>query len=48
MVLLYNESNMDLFYNSELVEDIKKVKGTLRIQSNGGEMSVNQKASIPG
>ena len=39
---------MNLFYNPDLVEDINKVKRNLRIQSNGGEMSVNQKAKIPG
>ena len=30
-----------------MVEDIKKIKGPLRIHSNGGEMSVDQKAKIP-
>ena len=39
---------MDLFCNPDLVEDIKKVKGPLRIHSNGGEMSVNHKSKIPG
>ena len=48
VVLLDNESNMDLLCNPDLVEDIKKVKVNLRIQSKGGEMSVNQKAKIPG
>ena len=47
VVLLYNESNMDLFYNPDLVEDIKKINRPLRIQSNGGEMTVNNKAKIP-
>ena len=31
VVLLDNESTMDLFYNTDLVEDIKKVKRPLRI-----------------
>ena len=48
VVLLDNESNMDLLCNPDLVEYIKKVKVNLRIQSKGGEMSVNQKAKIPG
>ena len=48
VVLLENESTMDLFYNPDLVKDIKKVKGPLRIHSNDGEMFVNQKANIPG
>ena len=45
--LIENESNTELFCNPDLVEDIKKVKITLRIQSNGGEMSVNKKANKP-
>ena len=48
VVLLENESTMDLFCNPYLVEDIKKVKRLLRIQSNGEESFVNQKAKIPG
>ena len=48
VVLLDNESTMDLFYNPDLVEDMKKVKKPLMIQSNGGEISINQKAKIPG
>ena len=48
MVLLDNESTMDLFCNPDLVEDIKKVNRPLRIQSKGGEMSINQKEKIPG
>ena len=48
VVLLENKYNMDLFYNPDLVGDIKKVKGTLRIQINGREMYANQKANIPG
>ena len=36
VVLLYNNSTMDLFFNKYLVEDIKKVNIPLRIQSNGG------------
>ena len=48
MVLLDNKSIMDLFCNPYLVEDINKIKGILRIQSNGGEISVNKKSKIPG
>ena len=48
VVLLYNESTMDLFCNPDLVENIKDVKRPLRIHSNGGEMSVNNKSKIPG
>ena len=48
VVLLDNKSTMDLFCDPDLVEDIKKVKGPLRIQSNGGEIHANQKAKISG
>ena len=44
VVLLKNESTMYLFWNPDLVEDIKKVKITLRIHSNGGKIYGNQKA----
>ena len=43
VVLIYNESTMDLFCNPDLVEDIKKFNRPLRIQSNSGEISVNRK-----
>ena len=43
MVLLDKKSNMDIFCNPDLVDDIKKLKGHLRIHSNSGEMSANQK-----
>ena len=39
---------MDLLQNPELFEYIKKVKGPLRIQINGVEMSANQKENITG
>ena len=48
VVLLDNDSTMNLFCNPDLVEDIKKVKRPFSIQSNGGKFSVNQKAKIPG
>ena len=48
VVLIDNKYNIDLLCNPYLVEDIKKVKGPLRIQSNGREMSANKKAEIPG
>ena len=48
VVLLEKESTMDLLYNPDLVEYIKKMKVLLRIQSNGREIYVNQKTNIPG
>ena len=48
MVLLYNESTMDIFCNPDFVEYIKKLNRPLRIQINGGEMSINQKENILG
>ena len=48
MVLLDKESTMELLCNQDFVEDIKKLKGHLRIHSNGIEMSINKKSNIPG
>ena len=47
MVFLDNEYTMDLFCNQTCLE-IKRVKGPLRIQSNGVEISVNNKSKIRG
>ena len=47
VVLIDNESTLDLFCNQDSVKNIKNIKGPLRIHSNGGEISVNQKAKIP-
>ena len=41
VVLLENESTMDIFCNPELAEDIKKVKRLFRLQSNGGKITIN-------
>ena len=48
MALLDNDYTIDLLCNLYLVEDIKKVKVTLMIQSNDEEFSVNNKTKISG
>ena len=39
---------MELLCNQDFVEDIKKLKGHLRIHSNSIEISINKKSNIPG
>ena len=48
VVLLENESNMDLSCNPDFVGDIKKLKKPLMIQSNVGDMSINNKSKKHG
>ena len=48
IILLDNESTMDLFCNKSIVNKITKSKSRLKVQSNGGSMYVTNKASIPG
>ena len=48
VVLLDNNYTMDLFCNPDLVEFNRKSKKPLMIQSNGGDISVNQKAHKSG
>jgi hypothetical protein len=46
IILLDSQSTMDLFCNPLLVHSIKKSKKSMKLQSNGGTMTVNHKASI--
>ena len=39
---------MDLFCNAELVQEVKRSKDVMTLQSNGGTMTINHKASITG
>ena len=46
IVLLDSQSTMDLFCNPQLVSSIRRSKTTMKLQSNGGTMTVRHKASI--
>jgi hypothetical protein len=48
VVLLDNQSTMDLFCNERLVYDITKALKPMLLQSNGGTMPIRYKASIKG
>ncbi len=48
VIVLDSKSTMDLFCNPELVKNVTKTSHKMRLQSNGGSMSVNHKASIEG
>jgi hypothetical protein len=46
--LLDSQSTMDLACNKEYITDIRKSKQTMRLHSNGGQMNVDHKSTIPG
>ena len=48
IILLDNQSTMDLFCNIHLVNKISKSSSKMQLQSNGGTMTVNRKATLPG
>ena len=48
IILLDNQSTMDLFCNIDLVNKISKSSSKMQLQSNGGTMTVNRKATLPG
>jgi hypothetical protein len=39
---------MDLFCNKQLVTNVTKANNKMRLQSNGGRMTVTQKTTMPG
>jgi hypothetical protein len=48
IILLNNESTVDLFCNENLVHDVKPSKKVISLQSNGGNMKIKMEASITG
>ena len=48
VILLDSQSTMDLMYNRSMVSKTFKSSSTMRLKSNGGTMTVDRKALLPG
>lgn len=48
VILLDNESTMDLFCNRQLITGVHNSKDSVKVKSNGGTLMVKQKATLDG
>jgi hypothetical protein len=48
VILLDSQSTIDLFCNPDMVRDIRPAESSMKLQSNGGVMTLTHKATLPG
>jgi len=48
VILLDNQSTLDLFCNEKMVESVQKSAKSMTLSSNGGKMKINKQATISG
>ena len=48
MILLENQSTLDLIYNKIFTSELKKSKKNMNVKIKGGTLLVNQSSKIPG
>ena len=48
VILIDNQSTLDLIYNKKLTSKIKKSDKKISVQGNGGTLTIKYKARMPG